>query len=428
VFDRLEKRAESGKKSVQFSYKYAIQRKMKRSGSVFDLPPLSYGQAPIQRIKEEELPLVQNRLAVQFGSKVFGKEAVKDILLNYFVSVNSPTTRGKFEEWLSNLSQNEAVEYATVQLTKEQGEKSVYTCGDQELGTAMDAMSSGYIPIATYLHLNASEELEQRKKQIQESRGTVFGSVMLTDGGHMQYADKLGSGKFVPRPKAFLKLPESGIDRTRSILAFDHPYTSGYNTNPTTRAEVKSLTTNFYQFGKQAGMGRFHLLVRAQDHGGKNTRGVYNLVPQGLYLYAVQRTKVRRHATTMGSYKGASIIPEEQSLIYKFADFKVLFHTLYELAVEFYNKYDEGLKIPFMIRLEKDLNNRRFPQGLRKILSDELDKYNKCPRLNQKNGILLGMLRAIIYFDYKNEQTGERISLLAALPAGEQEFSDDDLD
>lgn len=430
MFDRLEKK-ESWKKGVQASHKPAMREQMQRSGSVFDLPPLSYGQAPIQRITDEDLPGIHRELLSQFGKKVFSTAKIKEMLGIFFVTqMQRTTTRGDFEQWYNELSQEDAVLYLKMYLTEQQGVATVYSFGDQELGTASDALSSGYRPIATYLHAD-SESMEQKEAFIRKRGGSVFGPVMLTEGGHMQNAEVLPGGRFSPKPRSFFRRPAKDIDTARSIVAFDHPYTSGYYTNPTTSIEVGKLTDNFYAYGKRVGVGRFHILVRVQDRGKRDTRGVYHLVPSGLYLYAVQKTKVRRHVTTMKRYKGAPINPTKQSLVYKFADFAVLFLVLRELAVELQSDpYNDDLQSAFMLRLKSDLGNRRFPPNLRNVLIQELEKLNKDEELlsDHNKPHFQKILGRILFFDSSKEPTGENILMQEAKDAGDQEFSDDELE
>ncbi len=431
MFDRLEKK-ESWKKGVQASHKPAIREQMKCSGSVFDLPPLSYVQTPIQRMTDDNLSAIQSELLPQFGKKVFLIDEIKKMLRKFFVTqVQGTTTRSDFEQWYNELSQEDAVLCLKTYLTEQQGVATVYSFGDQELGTASDALSSGYRPIATYLHANNSADMERQKALISESGGGVFGPVMLTEGGHMQNAEVLPSGGFSPKPGSFFRRPAKDIDTARSIVAFDHPYTSGYHTNPTTRTEVNELTDNFHAYGKRVGVGRFHLLVRVQDRGGHDTRGVYHLVPTGLYLYAVQRTNVTRHVTTMGKYKGTPIDPTAQSLVYKFADFAVLFHVLHELADELYKYPDvDVLQSAFMLRLKSDLGNRRFPQHLRNVLIQELEKFDQDGKPLSDHNVphFRKILESILFFDVTEEPTGEHISMRDAKAAGDQEFSDDELE
>lgn len=431
MFARLEKKAEPQKKGVRSFYRHGVQRHTERSGSVYDLPALSYGQAPVQRITDDDLPEIQSALMSRLGNKVPSIDEIRQLLIDYYTMNIGRGTRQGMAEWLADLSLENAEQIVLEQVRSRQGSKKVFSFGDQELGTAEQAMQSRYTPFATFLHSNDGEVMEERRGRILKGGGSVRGPLMLTPGGHMQYAEPQPHGMFRPKPNSYLRKPQAGADMPRSIFAFDHPYTSGYHTNPKTRADVQGLTNNFYEYGKHLGAGRFHLLVRAQDRGGRDTRGVYNLEPDELYLYGVQRTNVKSHATTMGSYSGAPIDPSIQSLIYKFADFKVLFHVLNELAEKLYrNPYDEDLQSAFMQRLNDDLENRRFPQNLRDMLNGYRGEINEEEELmsDDNREILRNILEAIIHFDPANEATGESTSMDDAMSAGDQEFSDDELD
>lgn len=431
MFARLEKKTEPQKKGVRSSYRHGVQRQTERSGSVYDLPALSYGQAPVQRITYDDLPGIQSALMSRLGNKVPSIDEIRQLLIDYYTMNIGRGTRQGMAEWLADLSLENAEQIVLEQVRSRQGSKKVFSFGDQELGTAEQAMQSRYTPFATFLHSNDGEVMEERRGRILKGGGSVRGPLMLTPGGHMQYAEPQPHGMFRPKPNSYLRKPQAGADMPRSIFAFDHPYTSGYHTNPKTRADVQGLTNNFYEYGKHLGAGRFHLLVRAQDRGGRDTRGVYNLEPDELYLYGVQRTNVKSHATTMGSYSGAPIDPSKQSLIYKFANFKVLFHVLNELAEKLYrNPYDEDLQSAFMQRLNDDLENRRFPQNLRDMLNGYRGEINEEEELmsDDNREILRNILEAIIHFDPANEATGESTSMDDAMSAGDQEFSDDELD
>lgn len=426
MFARLEKKAVSKKKGVQSSYRRRTQRQTGRSGSVYDLPVLSYGQAPVQRITDNDLPKIRKKLLSRLGKNTPSEVEIKRLLTDYYGG-----TRQRKAEWLADLSFENAEQIILDQVKSGQGRRMVFSFGDQELGTAERAMQSGYTPFATYLHSNDGEEMEQRRRRILESGGSVRGPLMLTSGGHMQYAVARQNGTFQPKAKSYLRCPQNAVDMPRSIAAFDHPYTSGYYTSPKTRSEVHDLTDNFYEYGKRIGVGRIHTLVRACDRRGRNTRGVYNLVPQGLYLYAVQRTNVKRHATTMGRYKGKPINPSRQSLIYKFANFKVLFHVLNELAQKLYrNPDDKDLQSAFMQRLKYDLDKRRFPLNLWNTLTMHQRKIKRTGKMMSGNNreILRNILEAIVCFDPAKEATGENTPMAMAMSAGDQEFSDDELD
>ncbi|MBD5554515.1 MAG: hypothetical protein HDQ95_03985 [Roseburia sp.] len=431
MFARLEKKAEPQKKGVRSSYRHGVQRQTERSGSVYDLPALSYGQAPVQRITDDDLPEIQRDLLSMLGDDVPSRDEIRQLLINYYTKNSGRGTRQRMAEWLARLSVEDAEKIILEQVGSRQGSKKVFSFGDQELGTAEQAMQSRYTPFATFLHSNDGEVMEERRGRILKGGGSVRGPLMLTSGGHMQYAEPQPHGMFRLKPNSYLRKPQAGADMPRSIFAFDHPYTSGYHTNPKTRADVQGLTNNFYEYGKHLGAGRFHLLVRAQDRGGRDTRGVYNLEPDELYLYGVQRTNVKSHATTMGSYSGAPIDPSKQSLIYKFADFKVLFHVLNELAEKLYrNPYDEDLQSAFMQRLNDDLDNHRFPPKLRDTLKGYRREINEAEELmsDDNREILRNILEAIIHFNPANEATGESTSMDDAMSAGDQEFSDDELD
>lgn len=431
MFARLEKKAEPEKKGVRSSYRHGVQRQTERSGSVYDLPALSYGQAPVQRITDDDLPEIQSALLGRLGDEVPSRDEISQLLINYYTMNTGRGTRQGMAEWLKNLSLEDAERIVLEQVGSRQGSRTVFSFGDQELGTAERAMQSGYTPRATYLHSNNGEVMEERRGRILEGGGSVSGPLMLTPGGHMQYAEPQPHGMFRPKPNSYLRKTQAGADMSRSIFAIDHPYTSGYHTNPKTRADVQGLMNNFYEYGKRLEAGRFHLLVRAQDRGGRDTRGVYNLEPDELYLYGVQRTNVKSHATTMGNYSGTPIDPSKQSLIYKFADFKVLFHVLNELAKKLYrNPNDEGLQSAFMQRLNDDLDNHRFPPKLRDTLNGYRGEINEAEELmsDDNREILRNILEVIIHFDPANEATGESMSMDEAMSAGDHEFSDDELD
>lgn len=432
MFARLEKKAEPQKKGMRSSYRHGVQRQTERSGSVYDLSALSYGQAPVQRITDDDLPEIQSALLSRLGNKVPLRDEIKQLLINYYTMNIGRGVRQRTNEWLENLSLGDAEQIVLEQVRSRQGSRKVFSFGDQELGTAERAMQSGYTPFATFLHSNDGEVMEERRVRILERGGSVSERpLMLTSGGHMQYAELQPHGMFRSKPNSYLRKPQAGADMPRSIAAFDHPYTSGYHTNRKTRRAVQGLTKNFYAYVKRLGVGRCHLLVRAQDRGGRDTRRVYSLVPDGLYLYAVQRTNVTSHATTMGRYRGTPIDPSKQSLIYKFADFEVLFRMLSELAQKLHNNlYDEKLQSAFMQRLNDDLENRRFPQSLRDMLNGYRRKINEAEKLmsDDNREILRNILEAIIHFNPANEATGESMSMDDAMSAGDQEFSDDELD
>lgn len=352
---------------------------------------------------------------------VSSQDVVLDLLRKYYINNCYPsTTRSNFQDWINGLSVEDAVYFATQQANSEQGTKIVFTVGDQTLGTAADAMESGYEPHATFLHSNEDAQMKDRREKIIREGGSVSGPAMLTPGGHMQYAVSHEKGKFEPKPNSYITLPRGKFDMSRSIVAFDHPYTSGYHTNPKTQNEVQELTSNLYAFGERKKFGRVHLMARVKDHGGKDTRGVYTLNPKECYPYAVQKTKVTRHETTVGKYKGTPLNPAKQSLIFKYANFRELFKPLNSLAdILSSDPNNEMLQTAFMERLKVDLQNPRFPKVLR---GNIINLMNSA----ENESIVLDILEAVTEFNPATEKTVEKVSMEDAMDAGEYEFSDDE--
>ena len=139
----------------------------------------------------------------------------------------------------------------------------------------------------------------------------------------------------------------SPMNRRRSVVVFEHPYTQGKYTALKTINEVHRLCNSIFYFASKRGIGRVHIVVRVWNRYLKNgtpvlklTTRPYQFKHNGFLVYNIHRAQAKSHLPTKDLYprvKRTAIEPRMQSYEIKYVNFPVMYPKIYTSSITMYS-------------------------------------------------------------------------------------------
>lgn len=278
--------------------------------------PQNYVQ-PIQKVDKNLLQSVRDKL----GKNIEEKKV--DYLLNIFLAScmkELPSREEEREKFISDFC-----EFILMRERAHNGSEWVVTFGDQEVATGARAYTETGKPVyATSYDLTDDDEYKRNMEVLaQGARNQHIQNVELTDSG----------------AEGFNQLSPP-FDSRKTKVAFDHPYTHGRYSAVFKDGSVEGLCRMLYHFVREQSFGRVQITIRAVDKSQRKLHKIYDLAPEGMFIYDIMRSHALTHRATMEK-TDSGIKPMEQSLTIKFVNFSVYFRGLMKNAEDVIQIYND---------------------------------------------------------------------------------------